>query len=109
MSCVPSGNSFSFSGRESFSGYGGSWPLPLSVGGMVVRGLEFVSAKTRALATLSAYVLNSAPGVICFRSFSSLRSGISGFLTSPKLGTGMFLVSDEFKRATGGADLRTAL
>jgi hypothetical protein len=31
---------------------------------MVMRGFGFVSAKIRALATLSAYVLNSAPGVI---------------------------------------------
>jgi hypothetical protein len=52
---------------DSFSGYGGSWPFPLNVGGIVACGLRLVSAKMRALATLSAYVLNSAPGVIWFK------------------------------------------
>ena len=55
----------SVSCRDSFSGYGGSWPFPPSVGGIVACGLRLVRAKMRALATLSAYVLNSAPGVIC--------------------------------------------
>lgn len=85
--------------------------MPLSVGGMVVRGLGFVNAKTRALATLSAYVLNSAPGVIWFLSFSFLRSRVSGCFMSPKLGTSMLMTSGEYRRSIGGgykSSFRTA-
>lgn len=56
---------------------------------MVDFGFRLVRAKTRALATLSAYVLNSAPGVIWFLWFSLLRSGVSGCLMRLKFGTGI--------------------
>ena len=67
-----------------------------------MRGLGDVSAKTRAEATLSAYVLNSAPGVIWFLWFSALRSGVSGCFMRLKFGVGMFWTVGEYIRRSGG-------
>lgn len=47
---------------------------------MVRCGFCDVRAKTRALATESAYVLNSAPGVIWFRGFSERQVRVLGCL-----------------------------
>jgi hypothetical protein len=69
----------------------------------VVFGFGLVSAKTRAEATLSAYVLNSAPGVIWFRSFSSLRNGVSGCLMRLKCGTGIEVTEGDERRGMSGA------
>lgn len=94
---VPRGKSFKTSCLLSFSGYGGncSFVCPLRTGGIVMRGFGLVSANTRALATLSAYVLNSAPGVIWFRRFSDLRKCVSGCLMRLKWGIGMDMMEGE--------------
>jgi len=101
---LPNGNSFRTSCLLSFSGYAGncSFTRPLSTGGIVMRGFKLVSANTRALATLSAYVLNSAPGVIWLRRFSALRKGVSGCLMRLKGGMGMDVVVGEYMRCKGG-------
>lgn len=72
------------------------------MGGIVVLGFGPVSAKTRAEAMLSAYVLNSAPGVIWFLSFSERRKGVSGCLMRLKLGTGIEVTQREYRRARFG-------
>lgn len=55
----------------------------------MVCGFGLVRAKSRAAATLSAYVLNSAPGVIWFRMFSARLIGVSGCLISWNRGMGI--------------------
>jgi len=52
----------------------------------VEAGFGDVRAKTRAAAMLSAYVLNSAPGVIWLRRFSAARRGVAGCLMRLKGG-----------------------
>lgn len=93
---VPSGHSVNFSCRDSFFGYGdrnggGGSALCFpggagATGGIMEAGFGDVRAKTRAAATLSAYVLNSAPGVIWLRRFSAARRGVAGCLMRLKGG-----------------------
>lgn len=64
----------------------------------MVFGFGLVNAKTRADATLSAYVLNSAPGVIWFLRFSFRRNAVSGCLIKLKCGTGMEVTEGEDRR-----------
>ena len=91
------GKSVTFSLLESLDGYGdrkggggSSACMPGGaggVGGIVVCGFGDVSAYTRAAATESAMVLNSATGVIWFLSFSISLNGPAGALISRKGGS----------------------
>jgi hypothetical protein len=65
-----------------------------------MRGFRLVSAKMRALATLSAYVLNSAPGVIWLRRFSNLRMGVLELFDQVEVGNRDSL---DFSRSSDGS------
>jgi hypothetical protein len=61
---MSSGNSVRFKGLDNLLGYGGKVDNFKGGGGIVDAGFGDVKAKTRAVATASAYVLNSATGVM---------------------------------------------